>query len=137
MALRGFKEGADVYLHSVMSHQFYKDLYNSSITLVPEGLLQDEIRDVHLVIDFTEGIPSNKISGETYGNLTCPRTNRLFLQSDRDNIEFPGLDVIDKEVLQVRPDVFVISGFQLMNQRESSHISKILSLLSSKIDTMK
>lgn len=56
MALRGFKEGADVYLHSMMSHEFFKTLYNSSITVVPNNLLREEIRDVHLVIDFTEGI---------------------------------------------------------------------------------
>ena len=91
----------------MMSHTFYKALYNSSIQIIPQSLLQKEINDIHLVIDFTEG--------DKYGSLVCPRTNRLFLQSDQDNCRFPGLDILDKEVASVIPDVFVISGFQLMN----------------------
>jgi ADP-dependent phosphofructokinase/glucokinase len=74
------------------------------------------------VVDFTEGNTCQISSGEKYGELHCPRTNRLFLQSDIDNMRFPGLDKLDVEVSAVRPDVFVISGFQLMNQRDMTLI---------------
>ena len=39
MALRAFKEGADVYLNSMMSRDFYEHLFNSSISIVPESHL--------------------------------------------------------------------------------------------------
>jgi ADP-specific Phosphofructokinase/Glucokinase conserved region len=39
MALRAFKEGADVYLNSMMSRYFYEHLFNSSISIVPESHL--------------------------------------------------------------------------------------------------
>lgn len=64
MALRAFKvfiqliiqqEGADVYLHTVLSRNYYRNLFNSSITVVPQEFLRDEISDVHLVINFKEG----------------------------------------------------------------------------------
>jgi ADP-dependent phosphofructokinase/glucokinase len=44
---------------------------------------------------------------------------------------------LDSEVDLVQPDVFVISGFQLMNQREKELISGTLSMLSEKIVLMK
>lgn len=52
MALRGFKEGADVYLHTIMSHTYYETLFNSSITIIPKKFLRENIKDIHLVVDF-------------------------------------------------------------------------------------
>ena len=82
MALRAFKvlisinykEGGDVYLSAIMSKYYYQSLFNESITIVPSSFLKEDLKDVHIVINFDEG--------DIYDTIQCQHTNRLYLQND-------------------------------------------------------
>ncbi|CAK93329.1 unnamed protein product (macronuclear) [Paramecium tetraurelia] len=118
MALRAFKEGGDVYLSAIMSNHYYENLFNSSISIIPQSFLREEIRDVHIVINFDEG--------DIYDTIICQHTNRLYLQNDQDNMRFPGLENLEANINSIHPDLLVIGGFQLMNQKPKKEYQEII-----------
>lgn len=73
-----------MYLHAVMSHHYFRGLFNESIAIVPREMLKASISDVHIVVNYQ--------TGDTFEGVKCQHTNRLYLQNDKDNMEFPGLD---------------------------------------------
>ncbi|CAD8058804.1 unnamed protein product [Paramecium primaurelia] len=118
MALRAFKEGGDVYLSAIMSNHYYQNLFNESIKIVPQSFLREEIQDVHIVINFDEG--------DVYDTIICQHTNRLYLQNDQDNMRFPGLENLEANINSIHPDLLVIGGFQLMNQKPKKEYEEII-----------
>ncbi|KAM3127469.1 hypothetical protein pb186bvf_020449 [Paramecium bursaria] len=124
MALRAFKEGATVYLQSKMSKKYYTTLFNSSIIVMPSSFLND-IEDVHIVVNYHQG--------DIYNDIQSPQTNRLYLQNDQDNVQFPGLKELEQHVNLIKPDVLVLGGFQLMNQLSPQGIDNIIGQLSSQL----
>ncbi|CAD8067447.1 unnamed protein product [Paramecium sonneborni] len=118
MALRAFKEGGDVYLSAIMSKHYYKNLFNESITMIPSSFLREDIQDVHIVVNFDEG--------DVFDTIICQHTNRLYLQNDQDNLKFPGLEYLEADIEKIHPDLLVIGGFQLMNQKPKKEYQEII-----------
>lgn len=107
MAQRAHFEGCEILLGAEMNHHFYHHNFNGSIKLVHPP---QEIQDIHLVLDYSED--------DVWGDLRAPRTNRFYMNHDIINTNLTILEDFHARLQEFRPDMLVISGFQLLNNRD-------------------
>ncbi|KAL3318212.1 hypothetical protein Ciccas_003122 [Cichlidogyrus casuarinus] len=121
MANRLAKEGLQVALAGRLSNKM-KSLMHPHVKVLqapPDfGLTDPPTSDIHLVLEFEKG--------ETWGNYTAPRANRLILIRDQENPMISGLwpelmqsyekihfDLSNRKHNQ--PDLFIVGGLQTMS----------------------
>lgn len=79
--------------------------------LVPEAIkiAGDVIEedDIHLILEYK--------AGETWGPFTAPRANRYILHNDHNNPHLNSLEHLEKAIESFKPDLFIISGIQMMD----------------------
>lgn len=68
---------------------------------------QIEDDDIHLILEYT--------AGETWGPFTAPRANRYILHNDQNNPHLNSLEYLQAALQEYNPDLFVISGIQMMD----------------------
>lgn len=105
MALRAFQEGVEVLLGCSLDEKSFKDLFGSKVKLVSP--VEKNMTDIHLVLDF--------FKGEKWGNLTCPRSNRFYLNHDTINTKLKLLDPFHKMIKEFSPNIIAIGGLHLFN----------------------
>lgn len=54
-------------------------------------------------------------AGENWGPFTAPRANRYILHNDQNNPHLNSLEHLQKAIKDYQPDLFVISGIQMMD----------------------
>ncbi|XP_015109746.1 ADP-dependent glucokinase [Diachasma alloeum] len=103
MAMRFSKEGCDVLLAAKMTR--------SLKLMIPEGIEvvggEVERDDVHLILEYKYG--------EVWGPFTSSRANRYILHNDANNPMISSLEDFDELLPEFRPDLFVVSGLQMMD----------------------
>lgn len=79
--------------------------------LVPDAIKiagdQIEEDDIHLILEYK--------AGETWGPFTAPRANRYILHNDQNNPHLNSLEHLETAILDYKPDLFIISGIQMMD----------------------
>lgn len=103
MAMRFSKEGCDVLLAAKMTRS-YKLMIPDGIEVVGGEVERD---DIHLIIEYKYG--------ETWGPFTSSRANRYILHNDANNPMISSLEDFDQLLPEFRPDLFVVSGLQMMD----------------------
>lgn len=103
MGIRFDKEGWNVLLGARMSHKLRR-LIPSSIKIAGDQIEED---DIHMILEYK--------AGETWGPFTAPRANRYILHNDQNNPHLNSLEHLQKSVKDYQPDLFVISGIQMMD----------------------
>ncbi|XP_012258006.2 ADP-dependent glucokinase [Athalia rosae] len=103
MAFRFAKEGCDVLLAAKMTKSL-RQLIPSNIRVAGGDVQQD---DIHLVLEYKRG--------ETWGPFTSSRANRYIVHNDANNPTISSLEEFDKLLPEFAPDLFVVSGLQMMD----------------------
>lgn len=115
MALRAFQEGVEVLLGCSLDEKSYEELFSKQVKLVSP--VMKNMTDVHLVLDFFEG--------EKWGNLTCPRSNRFYLNHDTINTELKLLEPFHDSIKEFRPNIIAIGGLHLFNDFPEEKINEV------------
>lgn len=79
-------------------------LVPGSIKIAGDQIDED---DIHLILEYK--------AGDTWGPFTAPRANRYILHNDQNNPHLNSLEHLEKAVSEYKPDLFVISGIQMMD----------------------
>lgn len=103
MAMRFAKEGCDVVLAAKMT-QSLKLMIPGSIEVYGGDVDRD---DVHLILEYK--------FGESWGPYTSARANRYIIHNDNNNPTVSSLEDFDKILPDFKPDLFVVSGLQMMD----------------------
>ncbi|XP_014239962.2 ADP-dependent glucokinase [Cimex lectularius] len=103
MAMRLFREGCQVILASTISEK-HRNNIPKGIKVVGEAVKRD---DIHLILEYK--------SGENWGPYKAPRANRYILHNDVHNPALKTLEYLDDPIKSWKPDLFVVSGLQLMD----------------------
>ncbi|XP_046623724.1 ADP-dependent glucokinase isoform X1 [Neodiprion virginianus] len=117
MALRFVKEGCDVLLAAKMTKAL-QQMIPSNIRVVGGDVNRD---DVHLVLEYKRG--------ESWGPYTSSRANRYIVHNDINNPTISSLEEFDKLLPEFAPDLFVVSGLQMMDNYpfpEGVRLSRLL-----------
>ena len=79
--------------------------------LVPESIKvagnEIEEDDIHLILEYK--------AGDTWGPFTAPRANRYILHNDHNNPHLNSLEHLEQAIADYKPDLFIISGIQMMD----------------------
>ncbi|XP_046750171.1 ADP-dependent glucokinase isoform X2 [Diprion similis] len=97
------KEGCDVLLAAKMTKAL-QQMIPSNIRVVGGDVNRD---DVHLVLEYKRG--------ESWGPYTSSRANRYIVHNDINNPTISSLEEFDKLLPEFAPDLFVVSGLQMMD----------------------
>lgn len=54
-------------------------------------------------------------AGDTWGPFTAPRANRYILHNDHNNPHLNSLEHLEQAIVDYKPDLFIISGIQMMD----------------------
>lgn len=85
-----------------------KELLNPAINVLKEGTsTQDEI---HLILEYAQG--------EQWGTVTAKCANRIIFSHDVSNSELSTLEEFEKQLLQFKPDLVILSGSHLLDRYE-------------------
>ncbi|XP_013116128.1 ADP-dependent glucokinase [Stomoxys calcitrans] len=103
MGIRFDKEGWEVLLGARVSHKLRR-LIPNSIKIAGDQIEDD---DIHLILEYK--------AGEKWGPFTAPRANRYILHNDQNNPHLNSLEHLQKAIKVYQPDLFVISGIQMMD----------------------
>ncbi|ETN61201.1 hypothetical protein AND_007142 [Anopheles darlingi] len=96
-------EGANVLLGAKMSNKLKSHLRPE--VLLTGSLIEDD--DIHLILEYN--------TGDTWGQLVSPRANRYILHNDRHNPMLSSLEEFDAALPDFNPDLFIVSGLQMMD----------------------
>ncbi|XP_046486635.1 ADP-dependent glucokinase isoform X2 [Neodiprion pinetum] len=111
------KEGCDVLLAAKMTKAL-QQMIPSNIRVVGGDVNRD---DVHLVLEYKRG--------ESWGPYTSSRANRYIVHNDINNPTISSLEEFDKLLPEFAPDLFVVSGLQMMDNYpfpEGVRLSRLL-----------
>ncbi|KAK0163192.1 hypothetical protein PV327_006899 [Microctonus hyperodae] len=103
MAMRFAKEGCDVILAAKMTRSL-NIVMPDSVKIVGGEIDKD---DIHLIFEYKRG--------EQWGPYTSPRANRYILHNDINNPIISSLEIFDEALPKFKPDMFVVSGIQMMD----------------------
>lgn len=103
IAKRFAMEGFNVLLSSTTTKEM-RDIFPQNLNII--GEIADEV-DIHLVFEYK--------AKETWGPYTAPRANRFILHHDYHNPRVSSLERFDPYLKSFRPDLFVVSGLQMMD----------------------
>ncbi|XP_012274458.1 ADP-dependent glucokinase [Orussus abietinus] len=103
MAFRFLREGCDVMLAATMTQSLHQ-MIPESIKVVGGRVDRD---DTHLVLEYK--------NGEYWGPYSSVRANRYIIHNDVNNPMVSSLDEFDTLLTESRPDLFVVSGLQVMD----------------------
>ncbi|KAF6211865.1 hypothetical protein GE061_012381 [Apolygus lucorum] len=103
MAMRMHLEGCSVLLGATLTDRHLLAIPND-IKVVGGPISRD---DIHLVLEYK--------SGESWGPYTAPRANRFIIHNDFHNPRVKSLNEFGRQLENFKPDVFVVSGLQLMD----------------------
>ena len=127
MALRAYQEGIDILLGCSLDRKAFEELFDSKVKLVSP--VEENMTDIHLVLDFFEG--------EKWGSLTCPRSNRFYLNHDTINTELALLDPFHKRIKEFLPDIVAIGGLHLFNDFKFERIDEVFTLIKNHLNVDK
>uniref|UniRef100_A0A182JBN2 Uncharacterized protein n=1 Tax=Anopheles atroparvus TaxID=41427 RepID=A0A182JBN2_ANOAO len=96
-------EGANVLLGAKMSSKLKTHLKKE--VRLTGSLIDDD--DIHLILEYN--------TGDTWGDLVSPRANRYILHNDHHNPFLSALEEFDTDLTAFEPDLFVVSGLQMMD----------------------
>ncbi|XP_037820502.1 ADP-dependent glucokinase [Lucilia sericata] len=103
MGIRFDKEGWEVLLGARISHKLRR-LIPDTIKIAGDFIEED---DIHLILEYK--------AGETWGPFTAPRANRYILHNDHNNPHLNSLEHLQTAIETYKPDLFIISGIQMMD----------------------
>lgn len=103
MAMRLFAEGCEVTLASSLTPKYLQSI-PKGIKVVGEPVNRD---DIHLILEYK--------AQDIWGPFTSPRANRYIVHHDVHNPHVTTLEALGKHVNRLKPDLFVVSGLQLMD----------------------
>ncbi|XP_065359427.1 ADP-dependent glucokinase [Calliphora vicina] len=103
MGIRFDTEGWEVLLGARISHKLRR-LMPETIKIAGDFIEED---DIHLILEYK--------AGETWGPFTAPRANRYILHNDHNNPHLNSLEHLQTAIESYKPDLFIISGIQMMD----------------------
>ncbi|PSN36343.1 ADP-dependent glucokinase [Blattella germanica] len=103
MASRFAAEGCDVLLAAKMTPELQESLPNG--IKVVGGITNKD--DIHLILEYK--------AGEQWGIYNSPRANRFIVHNDNNNPLVSSLEEFDKLLKNFSPNLFVVSGLQMMD----------------------
>lgn len=106
MGRRFFLEGWKVLLAAKMSKKLKS--YIPDAMRIVGGEENEEISDdVHMILEYK--------ANEHFGAYKAPRANRFIIHNDANNPLLSSLEKFDEVVSAFEPDLFIISGLQMMD----------------------
>ncbi|XP_076244041.1 ADP-dependent glucokinase [Calliopsis andreniformis] len=103
MALRFAREGCEVTLAAKLTKSLHQ-MIPQVIKIVGGEVKRD---DVHLVMEYKHG--------DVWGPYSSARANRYIVHNDANNPMISSLDAFDKLLSTYEPNLFVVSGLQMMD----------------------
>ncbi|KAJ9578303.1 hypothetical protein L9F63_005469, partial [Diploptera punctata] len=103
MAKRFVTEGCDVLLAAKMTPELQRTLPKD--LKVVGGVTKKD--DIHLILEYK--------AGEQWGIHRAPRANRFIVHNDDNNPLISSLEEFDKLLINFNPNLFVVSGLQMMD----------------------
>jgi len=117
MALRFALEGAKVLLSAKITEDMRRGLHES-IAVAQSSVVDED--DVHLILEYKRE--------EKWGKYVSPRANRFIVHSDVNNPTVSSLEAFDDLLSDFRPNLFLVSGLQMMDNfpfKEGERIARL------------